>query len=253
MLAAMGVTNSAAWQHATNAELVASNALPKAGGSITGTLSFPGGGGFTWNVWSDGAGNLFFGTPGNGAYYLVPFGLAGQTTRMQGTDGSTSGMSGCPSGAVSTNDTRYLVSLTNNAISGTDSVGTVVVGGQVTTVGSTTPWLHNITNELSIAYYSTIATNTALPIARMNESQTLTQLVTWAQAGTATGTVYGLTKYTDAISVAAFTANVSFVSGAWTTNNINWSIPAGGGLGWGITNGYLTITNAAAFIRTVTP
>ena len=111
----------------------------------------------------------------------------------------------------------------------------------------------SITNELSVPFVTVVPTNSAFLLARFNESQVLTQLVSWAEYSVgATATVYVLPTFQTAFTAATSTNDI-LVNTAWNTNNLSVQIPAGGGLAMAFTNGYLNVTNAIIFIRAIIP
>ena len=154
-------------------------------------------------------------------------------------------------GAGNTTNATVAISSNNVVVSSNMTVsGNSTLSGTLSVGGTVSPWLHNITNEYVVPFYAFGAAVTTL-IARINEAQTLTQIVARADIGACTVTVYTASDPLSAWS--GWTSNTTItVSTTPTTNNCSISIAAGSGIAYCPSSGYSAVTNGVFIPRTVT-
>ena len=136
-----------------------------------------------------------------------------------------------------------------NALTGTDPLGTVVLNGQVTAVGHARPWEHTTTNEIAYGFYAIGSPGTSL-VVRINEAQTLTQIVARCDIGAATATVFSVSTWSNAWSTAKPVADV-LVSTMPSLTDVSATLQANGGWAIAFTNGSAAVTNGTIQLRTV--
>ena len=87
-------------------------------------------------------------------------------------------------------------------------------------------------------------------MARVNEAQTVTQLIARCDIGTATATVYSVAIWSNAWSTATKLADIT-VSPTPAVVNLSSALISGGGLALAFTNGYTAVTNGTVDIRSL--